>query len=140
VCGQQPSSVEIHVNAIFTELGLTTGHQSHRRVTAVLTFLRDAGLRTRGIPEPGRGRPHPNLRRTSFCSAAGLPSVEVMAASTQKRAAASEVTGVRRRAMGALFILSGVLFLAGVLDPPILPTWGGSATGVMATASAHRTA
>src|SRR5450631_1701153 len=31
-------------------------------------------------------------------------------------------------------------FLAGVLDPPILPTWGGSATDVMATGSAHRTA
>jgi DNA-binding NarL/FixJ family response regulator len=40
------SSVEKHVNAIFTKLGLTTEHQSHRRVTAVLTFLRDAGLRT----------------------------------------------------------------------------------------------
>jgi hypothetical protein len=33
-----------------------------------------------------------------------------------------------------------VFFLAGVLDPPILPTWGGSVTDVMATASAHRTA
>ena len=42
--------------------------------------------------------------------------------------------------MGILFILSGLLFLAGVLDPPILPTWGGSVTDVMATASAHRTA
>ena len=51
-----------------------------------------------------------------------------------------EVVRVRRRAMGILFILSGVLFLAGVLDPPILPTWGGSVTDVMATASAHRTA
>ncbi len=40
------SSVEKHVNAIFTKLGLTTEHQSHRRVTAVLAFLRDAGLRT----------------------------------------------------------------------------------------------
>jgi DNA-binding NarL/FixJ family response regulator len=40
------SSVEKHVNAIFTKLGLTTEAQSHRRVTAVLTFLRDAGLRT----------------------------------------------------------------------------------------------
>jgi len=42
--------------------------------------------------------------------------------------------------MGILFMLSGVLFLAGVLDPPILPTWGGSVTDVMTTASAHRTA
>ena len=39
------SSVEKHVNAIFSKLGLTTEDQSHRRVTAVLTFLRDAGLR-----------------------------------------------------------------------------------------------
>ena len=44
------------------------------------------------------------------------------------------------RAMGILFVLSGVFFVAGVLDPPILPTWGGSVTDVMATASAHRTA
>ncbi len=42
--------------------------------------------------------------------------------------------------MGILLILSGVLFLAGVLDPPILPTWGGSVTDVMNTAAAHRTA
>jgi len=39
------SSVEKHVNAIFTKLSLTTEDLSHRRVTAVLTFLRDAGLR-----------------------------------------------------------------------------------------------
>ena len=42
--------------------------------------------------------------------------------------------------MGILFILSGVFFVAGVLDPLNLPTWGGSATEVMATASAHRAA
>jgi hypothetical protein len=47
---------------------------------------------------------------------------------------------MRRRAMGILFVLSGALFVAAVLDPPILPTWGGSAAQVMATASAHRTA
>jgi hypothetical protein len=47
---------------------------------------------------------------------------------------------MRYRAMGILFVLSGVLFVAGVLDPPILPTWGGSAADVMATGSAHRTA
>jgi hypothetical protein len=34
-----------HVNAIFTKLGLSAEHLSHRRVTAVLTFLRVAGLR-----------------------------------------------------------------------------------------------
>lgn len=38
------SSVEKHVNAIFTKLGLTAEQLVHRRVTAVLTFLRDAGL------------------------------------------------------------------------------------------------
>jgi hypothetical protein len=47
---------------------------------------------------------------------------------------------MRYRAMGILFVLSGVFFLSGVLDPPILPTWGGSAAEVMATASAHRAA
>jgi hypothetical protein len=30
---------------IFTKLGLSAEQLSHRRVTAVLTFLRDAGLR-----------------------------------------------------------------------------------------------
>ncbi|MEV6491813.1 response regulator transcription factor, partial [Actinoplanes sp. NPDC051633] len=38
------SSVEKHVNSIFTKLGLTAETQVHRRVAAVLTFLRDAGL------------------------------------------------------------------------------------------------
>jgi hypothetical protein len=44
---------------------------------------------------------------------------------------------MRNRAMGILFVLSGVLFLAGVLNPPILPTWGDSTVQVMAAASAH---
>jgi DNA-binding NarL/FixJ family response regulator len=39
------SSVEKHVNAIFTKLGLTSEQLVHRRVMAVLAFLRDAGLR-----------------------------------------------------------------------------------------------
>jgi DNA-binding NarL/FixJ family response regulator len=39
------SSVEKHVNAIFTKFGLTTEAIVHRRVAAVLTFLRDVGLR-----------------------------------------------------------------------------------------------
>jgi len=47
---------------------------------------------------------------------------------------------MRYRAMGILFVMSGALFVAGVLDPPILPTWGASAADVMATGSAHRTA
>ena len=38
------SSVEKHVNAIFTKLGLSGEQAIHRRVAAVLTFLRDAGL------------------------------------------------------------------------------------------------
>jgi hypothetical protein len=41
-CG---ASVETHVNAMFTKLGLSSEALSHRRVTAVLTFPRDAGLR-----------------------------------------------------------------------------------------------
>ena len=39
------SSVEKYVNAIFTKLGLSGEQAIHRRVAAVLTFLRDAGLR-----------------------------------------------------------------------------------------------
>ncbi|GAA1869479.1 response regulator [Asanoa iriomotensis] len=38
------SSVEKHVNAIFAKLGLTSEQLVHRRVTAVLTFLRETGL------------------------------------------------------------------------------------------------
>ena len=36
--------MEKYVNSIFTKLGLTAETQVHRRVAAVLTFLRDAGL------------------------------------------------------------------------------------------------
>ena len=42
------SSVEKHVNAIFSKLGLSGEQQVHRRVAAVLTFLRDAGLHAPG--------------------------------------------------------------------------------------------
>ncbi|WP_171074926.1 response regulator transcription factor [Nonomuraea basaltis] len=42
------SSVEKHVNAIFTKLGLSGEQAIHRRVAAVLAFLRDAGLRPPG--------------------------------------------------------------------------------------------
>jgi DNA-binding NarL/FixJ family response regulator len=38
------SSVEKHVNSIFAKLSLTAEPLVHRRVTAVLTFLREAGL------------------------------------------------------------------------------------------------
>jgi hypothetical protein len=61
-------------------------------------------------------------------------------AMTTTRVSRSPLAREQPAAMGILFILSGVFFLAGVLDPPILPTWGGSVTDVMATASAHRTA
>jgi DNA-binding NarL/FixJ family response regulator len=37
------SSVEKHVNAIFTKLGLTPEQPVHRRVKAVLTYLRESG-------------------------------------------------------------------------------------------------
>jgi DNA-binding NarL/FixJ family response regulator len=42
------SSIEKHVNAIFTKLDLATEALVHRRVAATLTFLRDAGLRAPG--------------------------------------------------------------------------------------------
>jgi DNA-binding NarL/FixJ family response regulator len=38
------SSVEKHVNAIFTKLGLRAEQAIHWRVAAVLRFLCDAGL------------------------------------------------------------------------------------------------
>ena len=42
------SSVEKYVNAIFAKLDLASEQQVHRRVAAVLTFLRDASLRPPG--------------------------------------------------------------------------------------------
>jgi hypothetical protein len=47
---------------------------------------------------------------------------------------------MRRAGMGVLFVVSGVFFLAGVLNPPILPTWGDSRAELLATASAHKAA
>jgi DNA-binding NarL/FixJ family response regulator len=41
------SAVGKHVNAIFSKLGLSGETQQHRRVAAVLTFLRDSGLTRR---------------------------------------------------------------------------------------------
>ena len=41
------SSVEKYVNSIFGKLDLASEHLAHRRVAAVLTFLRDDGLRPR---------------------------------------------------------------------------------------------
>ena len=45
------SSVEKYVNAIFSKLGLSAEPQVHRRVAAVLTFLRD-GERDGGMRPP----------------------------------------------------------------------------------------
>jgi DNA-binding NarL/FixJ family response regulator len=42
--GVSESSVEKYVNAIFTKLGLATEPLRHRRVTAVLTFLRESDV------------------------------------------------------------------------------------------------
>ena len=38
------SSVGKHVNSIFSKLGLSEEPHQHRRVVAVLTFLRESGL------------------------------------------------------------------------------------------------
>lgn len=48
------SSVEKYVNAIFAKLDLASEQLTHRRVAAVLTFLRDAGLHAPGQRPPGR--------------------------------------------------------------------------------------
>ena len=45
----------------------------------------------------------------------------------------TQVIRVHHRAMGILFLLSGVFFLAGVLDPPIPPTQSDSATASSTT-------
>jgi hypothetical protein len=47
---------------------------------------------------------------------------------------------MRDRAMGVLFILSGLCFVAGVANPPLLSTWGESVPEALRTASAHRIA
>jgi DNA-binding NarL/FixJ family response regulator len=44
------SAVEKHVNAIFAKLGLSAEHQVHRRVAAVLAFLRADTSSTEGVP------------------------------------------------------------------------------------------
>jgi len=39
--------------------------------------------------------------------------------------------------MGGLFLVSGVCFVAAVLNPPLLPTWGDSVPQSVAVAAAH---
>jgi hypothetical protein len=47
---------------------------------------------------------------------------------------------MRDRAMGVLFILSGLCFVGGVVNPPLLSAWDESVPEALRTASAHRTA
>jgi hypothetical protein len=47
---------------------------------------------------------------------------------------------MRDRAMGVLFIASGLCFVTAVVNPPLLSTWGSSVPEALRTASAHRTA
>ena len=49
------SSVEKYVNSIFAKLDLASEQLVHRRVAAVLTFLRDAGLRSATSRSPDAG-------------------------------------------------------------------------------------
>jgi hypothetical protein len=46
----------------------------------------------------------------------------------------------RRRLLGMLLTASGLLFLAAVLNPPILPHWGDDRSDTVGLASAHRAA
>jgi hypothetical protein len=50
------------------------------------------------------------------------------------------MTRARQHVMGGLFLVSGVCFVAGVVNPPLLRTWGDSVPQGVAVAAAHRTA
>ncbi|HEY2795628.1 MAG TPA: hypothetical protein VGJ28_24920, partial [Micromonosporaceae bacterium] len=45
---------------------------------------------------------------------------------------------MRYRALGVLMLVSGVLFTAAVLNPPILPYWGDDTTAAVNLAATHR--
>lgn len=45
---------------------------------------------------------------------------------------------MRHRIMGILMLVSGVLFLAAVINPPILPYWGDDTQAAVRLAAAHR--
>jgi hypothetical protein len=50
------------------------------------------------------------------------------------------MTRARQHVMGVLFLVSGVCLVAGVVNPPLLRTWGDSVRQGVAVAAAHRTA
>jgi DNA-binding NarL/FixJ family response regulator len=47
-----PKTVEAHVNAVFTKLGLPAGGDDNRRVLAVLSYLRAQTPDQNGNPHP----------------------------------------------------------------------------------------
>ncbi len=47
---------------------------------------------------------------------------------------------MRERMMGALFLASGVMFVLGVVNPPVISTWGDSDAEALAAALGHKPA
>jgi hypothetical protein len=63
-----------------------------------------------------------------------------MATDTVTDRVTDRVTAMRHRGLGALFLASGLSFLAAVLNPPILPYWGDDTGSALQLAAAHRAA